>query len=131
MSVVRDNEAAQRKGVVGIKYLVGQPISILVDRKSEAVPMNNVRNCCPTRFVAGHLCLDKPVASSILYYYLLLVTPFVRHRLQIHSGMFHRRMLCCSHLILQQDFYLTKSLAYFLKDSLHKNLGATSCRAEH
>ena len=88
MSVVTHNEAAQRKGCVFIKYIVGDPISLLIARKEEAVKMVAVRDGCPARMVGGHVCLSRNIlAHRILYYYLLLATPFVLQRLQIHSGI--------------------------------------------
>jgi hypothetical protein len=83
MSIIEDDEEAQKRGVVGCPYFVdrGFDIDLQVVRKS-----TKLRNALPVRFDSVHVCYNDPWVIPFLSFAMIIMGTHSRIRFRAHYG---------------------------------------------
>ena len=89
MTLVREEEA-QKRGVVGVMYMVEQPDSLVTGNRHELWEMTRLHVACPLRFLAQHMCTDSPHLKALPTFGLLVMGTHTRARHRDHFGTLGR-----------------------------------------
>jgi hypothetical protein len=91
MKLAQDEET-QKRGVVGVMYMVEQPDALLAGNPQAHWETTRLRAACPLRFCAQHMCTDNPHLKGMLIYGMLVMGTLTRARHRDHFGRCYGRL---------------------------------------
>ena len=94
MKLARDEEA-QKRGVVGVMYMVEQPNVLVASNRQELWETTRLRAACPLRFCAQHMCTDNQHLKVLLAFGMLVMGTHTRARHRDHFGTCAGRLTFC------------------------------------